>query len=94
VVVQACDNGDLSQEVGLADGHVADDPLDGDQRAVVEDASEDFAGAATPHHGSEVSGHGSDLIVRELPRQLLDVERGLLHQSIAPFFFFQHRQLK
>ncbi|KAK8453247.1 hypothetical protein SEVIR_5G252550v4 [Setaria viridis] len=93
-VVHACDDGDLSQEDSLADGLVAGDPLDGDQRAVVEEASEDFAGAAAPQHGPEVSGHGSDLVVRELPRQLLDVERGLLHRITTPCFFSQHRQFK
>jgi hypothetical protein len=84
-VMHVRDDGDLSEEVRLADGSVADDPLDGDRGAVVEHATEDFGGAAAPHHATEVSGHGSDLLVRERPRQLLDAERGVLH---CFFFFF------
>jgi len=78
-VVHVRHDGDLSQEVSLPDRLVAGDPLDGHCPAVREEASVDFGGAAATHHGTEVSDDGSDLVVRELAWQLLDVGRGLLH---------------
>jgi hypothetical protein len=81
-VVHARHDGDLSQEVSLPDRLVAGDPLDGHRPAVVEEASVDFGGAAATHHGTEVSGDDSDLVVSELPWQLLDVDRGLLHLNL------------
>lgn len=90
-MVHAGDDGDLAQEVGLADGLITDDPLDGDRRAVVEDAPEDGGGAASAHHAAEVVGHGLDLAVRVLPEQPVDAKRGAqplrLHKGTPRIFF-------